>query len=545
MESRESAAASAIGAARPLLSNLRSPAAWVRSPGLFAAATACTVAFWAYCLVQRAILGALNVDEIYFSHVLWLVGQGKRIYVDFYSNHLPTYFLLLKPVVSVLSDSPADLGFVWAIRGLSAVILLAYLLVGWWIHRMVPTREPLGYLAVWALILLIAVHARSLEIRTDTVGLILMNTAWAVALSRVSRQRLLLAAVLAGTAVFFSGRAGLMALVAGACLLFLAYWTRDMRAFRQLWVAAGGFLGLLAALYMADPAGMKLLVQSTVIDPARYLDAVSFSRRVLPMDRASVLVLIFLALYSGVQMLRDGRVERGAVVAGACVGQLLLVVLDPAPYQYDYGWATVPVVFGVVSLSRRLATLFAGGVALLYVPAVFAVVSTSPFAPPLGTIVRSPVEPALSREAVQEIPQPQLVRMMLTGERQKALGNQLRVREEICRRASRGVLAVWSVHPICLPDADHHWSGLRWPMFVQSAEAANFAWTMDEFVGIIMTTRPALFVWNYRRDLLPKLPPALEEPLRPCYDLFDGFALLNSHPCLNSKPERTSDDPRP
>lgn len=517
----------------------------IRGTGVLAAVAACALAFWAYCVVQRAITGPLNVDEIYFSHMLWLVGQGKRMYVDFYSNHLPTYFLLLKPLVSAVSPGPADLGFVWAIRGLSAVILVAYLLLGWWLHRMLPDRDRLGLLAAGSLLLLFAVNARFLEIRSDTIGLILMNTAWALALSGVSRRRLLLSAALAALAVCFSGRAGLIALVAGGCLLFVAFRQRDARAFRQLCMAAAGFVVLLALLYISDPAWMTLMVQSAVIEPARFLGHVPFWRRVLPLDRLVLLVLTLLALFSGVRMLRSGRVEQGMVVAGACAGQLLLILVDPAPYQYVYGWATVPVVFGVVSISPGLATLFAGGVALLYAPAVFAFVAISPVAPPLGSVLRPLSDPVLSRHAVQEIPTPKLVQMMLTGERQRNLQSQLRVREEVCRRTQGTVLAPWSAHPVCLPDANYHWSGLRWPTLVQNAAGAGFAWSMDEFVRTITTTRPALFVWRPRPDRLPKLPAALEGPLSSCYDQFDGFALPNSRPCLSSEPERTPNAPRP
>lgn len=545
MDPRKAGAAHAGAGGRMLPSNLRGAIESIGAAGLLAAAAACTLAFWAYCVVQRAITGPLNVDEIYFSHMLWLVGQGKRMYVDFYSNHLPVYFLLLKPLVSALSHGPADLGFVWAVRGLSAVILLAYLLLGWWLHRMLRTREHFGFLAVGSLLLLFAVNARFLEVRADTIGLILMNTAWAVALSGVSRPRLLLTAVLAGMSVWFSGRAGLMALVAGGCLLFLAFRNRDARAIGQLCMAAAGFAAVLVALYVYDPTWMTLMVQSAVVDPSRFTVRVDFWRRVLPLDRACLLAFTFLALFSGLRMLGSGQVERGTVVAGACAGQLMLILIDPAPYQYVYGWATIPVVFGVVSFSPRLATVLAGGVAVLYAPAVFAFVQASPFAPPLGSVLRPFSSPVLSREEVKGLPTPKLVQMMLTGERQRNLQSQLRVREEVCRRTNGTVMAPWSVHPVCLPDANYHWSGLRWPLVAQSAAGADFAWTMDEFLRIITTTRPALFVWRPRPDQLPKLPRALEEPLSSCYDQFDGFALPNSHQCLNPKPEQLPDASRP
>jgi len=511
-----------------------------RDSTLIAGAAACALAFWALCVVQRVFVGPLGVDEIYFAHVLWLVGQGQRLYVDFHSQHLPTYFLLMKPLVSAVSPGPSDLEFVWAMRGVSAAMLLAYLVIGWFLHRMLPVGGRLGLLAVWSLLLLFVVHARFLELRADSVGLLLMNTAWAAALSRVSRPRLLLAAVLAGASVLFSGRAGFMALAAGGCLLYLAYRARDMRAFRALIFTALAFAAVLAAIYWSDPAWTTLVVQSAVLDPVQFIIPLSLWRRIVPLDRAILLFLIVIALLSGLRMVRRGQAERGIVVAGASVGQLLLIFIDPVPYQYVYGWATVPVLFGVVSLSRRFAALFSGGMAVLYLPGVFPLVAATPFSPPQGSLFQPVIGPVLSREVVQRIATPELVRMMLNGEWQQNLASQLRVREEVCRRVGGKVLVSWAFHPICLPDANYHWTGLRWPIPVQGVVTGSGR-SMDEFefLGIITTTKPSLFVWLPGPGRSPRLPRTLEQTLTTCYDRFEGFALPNSRPCREAKPQRT------
>ena len=69
------------------------------------------LAFWLYYAFLRQVAGPLNPDEIYFAHQIWLIDQGKRQYIDFYSGHLPAYFQLLKPLVAALSGEPTDLSF--------------------------------------------------------------------------------------------------------------------------------------------------------------------------------------------------------------------------------------------------------------------------------------------------------------------------------------------------------------------------------------------------------------------------------------------------
>ena len=56
-------------------------------------------AFAIHYYVLHELLGLLAVDEIYFAHVFWLMQRGQEIYVDFYANHLPTYFYLLSPLL--------------------------------------------------------------------------------------------------------------------------------------------------------------------------------------------------------------------------------------------------------------------------------------------------------------------------------------------------------------------------------------------------------------------------------------------------------------
>src|SRR4051812_8215036 len=71
-------------------------------------------AYWAHSIVFYKLTYRLNSDEIYFAHTFWLLRQGFYQYYDFYSMHLPAYFMLLSPLTH--SQNASDLYFVWPLR---------------------------------------------------------------------------------------------------------------------------------------------------------------------------------------------------------------------------------------------------------------------------------------------------------------------------------------------------------------------------------------------------------------------------------------------
>ena len=76
---------------------------------------------WLYYFLQQKL--PLSADETYFAHIFWLLKQGYRQYVDFYSTHLPFYFEAIR---SFLPSGGGSLGFIWPLRAISVLVMIAY-----------------------------------------------------------------------------------------------------------------------------------------------------------------------------------------------------------------------------------------------------------------------------------------------------------------------------------------------------------------------------------------------------------------------------------
>lgn len=508
-----SAAPGATGLARALPSRLAAAAAWAGA------------AFWLYYTVLRQVAGPLGPDEIYFSHVLWLVSEGRRQYIDFYSHHLPTYFDLLKPMVRALSASSADLDFLVGVRALSGLIVLVYAGLAWRVHRSAAaqTGRP-GLVAAVALMLLFVAVARMVEVRTDTFGLLLVNAAWALVLVAASRRRMLLAAALAGFAILFSARAAVMGAVLGACLLVLAARARDGASLRGLVAVAAGFIAAAAGLYLLEPEWVATVIRFCFQDAKLPVHTPLLHRYLLP-DRLPCALLIAAGLAGGIRMARAGQWERGFIVAAACGGQLLMIAIDPNPFAYVYGWAAIPAVLGVLSLSRGVAAWFPAAVAGALVALSAAYVVRHGQIPPAVSIYSLDFDATLDAAELRRLPTPELVGLLVSDRRQKNLLSQLRVRSEACRRLSRRVLTTWDTHPICLHDTLHDWGGLRWPA-LQEGEAPPWgAISLQAFESGLMRDPPAVFIWAHRWQPPRPLLPAARQMLGCCYDIHDGYAI--------------------
>lgn len=195
-----------------------------------------------------------------------------------------------------------------------------------------------------ALLLVFLVVGRMVEVRVDTGGLLLVNAAWAIA------------AVFAGLALLFSARAAGMVAVLGLLLLYLAARSRDLVTVRALLLVAGSFLAAGLALYLLAPESVNMVIRACFLEPSKLLAGrVPLAVRFLAPDRLPLTVLIAGGLLAGWKLLRSSAVELGVVVAVACGAQLLLILLDPSPFQYVYGWAAVPAVLGIVSASPLVA----------------------------------------------------------------------------------------------------------------------------------------------------------------------------------------------
>jgi hypothetical protein len=498
------------------------------SPRVVKAAAWCAVAFWLYYAFLRQVAGPLNPDEIYFSHTLWLLNQGKRQYLDFYSNHLPAYFQLLKPLARTVTDGAADLSFVWAVRSISAAIILTYVVLGWAVLReALPGAGRERLVAASALLLVFVVLARMVEVRADTFGLLLVNAGWGVVLWRRNLHTMVAAALLAGLALLFSARAAGMVAVMGLLLLFLAARSRDAAGVRALLAVAGLFVVAGAVAYLAAPEWVALVLRSCFLEPARMVSGPSMSARFVAPDRIPLTILIVSGALSGAWLMRHERSERGLIVAVGCAAQLLMVAADPAPFQYVYGWAAVPAVVGLASASPLLALSLPCGMAAALLAASIGYTVAHGQVPPTSTYVRLTLDAPLAKREIAALPTPDLVRLLISDAGQESLANQLRVRSEVCRRLGGRVLTTFDTHPICLDDAMFYWTGLRWPALFAGDVAAPDAMSHDAFARAFGDAHPRVFIWAHRWEPPRPLLPWARQVLACCYDIRNGVAIAN------------------
>jgi len=475
-------------------------------------------AFWLhYCLVHD-LLGLLTVDEIYFTHVFWLMREGLEPYTDFYSAHLPAYFRILGVLVP---PAPAlDLSFVWALRAVSALVIAAYAVLLFKLNR----RD---FLFLLPLLLLFVTCGRMAEIRPDTFGLLLFNFGWWWLLRGTGRTNILLAAAFSGAALFFSARAAVMIVGTGVLLIYLCVRNRDSRTFGHLVLLAVGFAAIVALAYASDPATFVLMVTSVYLDPIALMPDLSFGQRVMSVDRLVMLAMILTALTAAiVEIARAKGGNTALVIAAACVAQLVLIAVDPSPFQYVYGWAALPTLAGIALLGRTSVPSLHAGLAFAGSVLAMALVSLSIAhtiggRPPIpGSILRISYDPPFAEAELKRASTPRLLSMMVSTERQQGRWNQLALVTEICRRFRGPVLAKFYAHPICLPDARHDWAGLKWPALLEGERDSG---TAREFAALFARRPPALVAWG-KHHYTPA-PTAWGKSLLKDHTVHDGFAL--------------------
>ena len=467
-------------------------------------------AFAFHYYVLHELLGLLAVDEVYFAHVFWLMRQGLDLYSDFYANHLPTYFHLLMPVLP--AGGPTDLTFVWVLRATGALAVAAYVAMLWALSR----RD---FLYLLPFLLLFVVLGRMAEIRPDTIGLLLFNAGWWLLLKGTSRRNILVAALLAGLALSFSARAAVMAVGMGALLSFLCWSRRDRRTFALLVAMGAAFFGLVGLAYLAAPDEVGTMIRLVYFDPVEIMHDVPLSMRLLPIDRLLMVVLIVAALIAA--FARRGE-ERARVIAFACATQLFLILADPSPYQYVYGWAALPALAGLSLIGDRdpgRLHLGLGGIAA-FLSLTAMVLSFAGPTPRAGTILRLTYDRPFAFGELDKASTARLLQMATRSERQQGLWNQLALFGEICRRVPGPVLTKFYANMICQKDALYDWAGLQWPpIFEDDPSTVSRA----EFERLFASHPPALVAWG-KQHYVPRLNP-WGRALLADYDIYEGYAL--------------------
>ncbi|MEO6256133.1 MAG: hypothetical protein ABIO69_04920 [Sphingomicrobium sp.] len=476
-------------------------------------------AFWLHYLVLNDVLGPLTVDEIYFAHVFWLIREGLQPYSDFYSTHLPAYFNILGLLVP---RAPAtDLSFVWALRAVVAAVIAIYVLL-------LSTLSRRDFLFLLPVLLLFISFGRMAEIRPDTFGLLLFNLAWWQVLRGTGRTNILLAAALSGAALLFSARAAVMIVGMGLLLSLLCARKKDVATVGYLVLMAVAFGALVLLDYALDPDRFLLMVQSVYFDPIRLMPDLSLAQRVLAVDRFILVALIVVALAAAsIELVRGKASDRSIVIAAACVTQLVLIVVDPSPFQYVYGWSTLPVLAGIALLGRNSVprlhgglAAFGGSLALGIVGVSIANSAAAGHPPRPASILRLTYDAPFARDELRAATTPRLMAMMIGNERQQGLWNQLPLLSEICRRIRGPVLTKFYANPVCLHDARYEWAGITWPPLLEDEGNAT---TRAEFEALFAAHPPELVAWG-KLHYTPALTPWGRALLKD-YTIYPGFAL--------------------
>lgn len=476
-------------------------------------------AFWIHYVLVHDVLGLLTVDEIYFTHVFWLIREGLEPYSDFYSTHLPTYFVLLGPLVPPAPDP--DLSFVWTLRAVGAAVVAIHAAL---LFKLCRRDFPF----LFPFLLLFVTFGRMAEIRPDTFGLLLFNLGWWQLLRGTDRKNILLAAAFSAAALFFSARAAVMIVGMGLICMYLCVRRKDSRTFSYLVLMAIGVAAIVLLAFLSDPDRVSLIAISVYLDPVSLMPDLSLGQRILSVDRFILVALILVALAAGcVEAVRGSARDIGLVVAGACLTQLVLVAFDPSPFQYVYGWSMLPTLAGLGLLARhsvrgvQLGLAFAAGaLAMGMVSLSLAHVAATGSAPRPGSILRLSYDRPLDAHGLRQTPTPRLVELMISTEGQQGLWNQLAVLTEICRRIRGPVLSKFYANPICLRDARYDWAGLEWPPMLEGERGAR---SPEEFEDLFATRPPLLVAWG-KQHFSPALTPWGQSLLRD-YAVYDGFAL--------------------
>jgi len=310
---------------------------------------------------------------------------------------------------------------------------------------------------------LFLVFGRMTEIRPDTFRLLLFNAAWFALLMR----RLNVAALLCGLSLLFSARAAVMAIP----MSFLLLWLGRKNPFPLLAIGAAlAVVGVTA--YLANPTWMTLVVKSVYFSSLSVVPKVPMIERFFELERTILVVMIAAALLGALKHPGD---DRSTVIAVACASQLFLIVVDPGPFGYVYGWAMIPTLYGLLRFEKILPFV-AGSMAfgLCALSLTYPIWRGHPV--PTGNVA----DLTLDRpQSYSNDTTPDLVRKLI---KPHELWDQLSIRTELCRRIRRPVAVYFWYQPICLNDALPDWIGLTWTSkAVADAKPALVVWRNGNF----------------------------------------------------------------
>ena len=222
-----------------------------------------------------------------------------------------------------------------------------------------------------------------------------------------------------------------------------------------LFAIGGLWLALIGLIYIAAPSYVLLVVRSVYLDTLSF-ERVAYATRFFQPERFVLIAMMLASLANSGLRLRRRRDHRDFVTVVAIIAQLVLIVVDPSPFEYVYGWSMLPVLLALPGsdYAKTLAAL-AFAFVILAMSAVYPLLKGQPAR---SQFLHLSFEPAVDPRSAST---PALAEQLF---HQHSLWNQVATREELCRRMGSGtVVAYFWYQPICMKDALYEWIGLSWP----------------------------------------------------------------------------------
>ena len=352
-----------------------------------------------------------------------------------------------------------------------------------------------------------------------------MNGAWAILLVSGRRRAVVLAAVLACAAALFSARGFFILGGVGAYCIFRCINRRDTKLFLALAGLAAAQLAVLLALWFANPDFVGAAVKATFITPIGVVRPLSMAQKLGSLTNLMLVALYIGALAYAVQSRGDRRQQ---VVAFAVASQLILLALDPAPYNYVYGWAAIPAIAAVADFSNKtrngrhlVEPLIGIAITALFAAPPIAYLVVKGHQPPYGSTYRLVADASVDPTELARLNDAQLAYFSLSAKGQETLQGQLATFAAICARFQPTVLTRFALNPVCLRDTQYEWTGLTMPSL--SEHPTSQATKRADFVHAFASRPPTLFIWK-SPDEHGQLDPWVERLLTG-YEVHDGYAI--------------------
>jgi len=305
---------------------------------------------------RYVLVAGLDHDEVEHAHVAFRILNGEIPYRDFYQNHMPAYWLVSMPLVSVF---PFSINAILVARGINLLLLFGCWVMGLrWLSGFRGGRTWLG-IGIFSWVLITIAYRMDFHLaRPDPLMSFLAMAGLSLIpfSGKIGTGRALLSGVLFGLSAAVSSKVMPIALVFPALLLVHSMRDRSMQPLSAIIpYVVGGILGLLPMLLWLGYNGLTQAFWFDVVELNRALskpwyDSFNlFELTTYPAGLLGTLALLWNHLKRGRKDLNGPPV----VVLSMLFGILLALILrHAAPYGFQL--LMLPLAISFTSLTLYL-----------------------------------------------------------------------------------------------------------------------------------------------------------------------------------------------